>query len=87
MISNTYWRETSCGEVSHVSHYVWCLGCPSSGTSSAGDLLPLTRKPLFLIVDGQSISNYVTWVVRAPYVLYGVKYIDLVSLGKKGAWC
>ena len=25
--------------------------------------------------------------MRAPYVLYGVKYIDLVSLGKKGALC
>ena len=25
-----------------------------------------------------------TWVGRAPYVLYGAKYIDLVSLGKKG---
>ena len=36
---------------------------------------------------GQPISNYVTWVVRAPYVLYGVKYIDLVSLGKKGERC
>ena len=36
---------------------------------------------------GPSTSNYVTWVVRAPCVLYGVKYIDLVSLGKKGARC
>ena len=36
-------------------------------------------------LPGPSISNYVTWVVRAPYVLYDVKYIDLVSLGKKGA--
>ena len=36
---------------------------------------------------GRSTSNYVTWVVRAPYVLYGVKYIDLVSLGKKGERC
>ena len=36
---------------------------------------------------GPSISNYVTWVVRAPYVLYGVKYIDRVSLGKKGVRC
>ena len=27
------------------------------------------------------MSNYVTWVV--PYVLYGVKYIDLVSLEAK----
>ena len=33
-----------------------------------------------------TISNYVTSVVRAPYVLYGVKYIDLVSLGKKGGY-
>ena len=33
-----------------------------------------------LAVERTSISNYVTWVVRAPYVLYGVKYIDLVSL-------
>ena len=39
------------------------------------------------ICNGRSFSNYVTWVVRAPYVLYGVKYIDLVSLGKKGERC
>ena len=42
---------------------------------------------LALAKGGLSITNYVTWVVRAPYVLYGVKYIDLVSLGKKGERC
>ena len=39
------------------------------------------------LLKGPSTSNYVTWVVRAPYVLYGVKYIGLVSLETKGEWC
>ena len=36
-------------------------------------------------ITGQSISNID--LIRAPCVLYGVKYIDLVSLWQKGARC
>ena len=35
----------------------------------------------------QACKHKLRDLIRAPYVSYGVKYIDLVSLGKKGARC